>query len=197
MSDDTDAIAALGDFTRFPRWMWRNDVVVDFVTWLRTCNGARTAEERRGWYGLDLGELNLGQLVRQEYGAQSYLVGFTTHIGTVTAAREWDQPAEYRQVRPSLPQSWERLFHDAELDRFLLLFDDDTLRRALAEPRLERAIGVVYKPETERASHYFKARLTEQFDAVIHFDQTEALAPLEYTSEWQDTEAPETYPFAV
>ena len=355
MSDDSSAATALGDFKRFPRWMWRNDVVVDFITWLRSYNASRPIELRCGWYGLDLyslhrsmeavleylnkvdpdaarrareryacfgqlstegqsygyatrigltrsceddvvgqlielrrraaeyasrdgyvaedeyfhaeqnarlvldaeryyrtmfsghveswnlrdthmmetlqslikwtarrsgpakavvwahnshlgdarytymgdlGELNLGQLVRQEYGPHSYLIGFTTHTGTVTAARDWDEPAEFRQVRPSREESWERLFHDAEMERFLLLCDDKDLRRALTAPRLERAIGVVYKPETERASHYFKARVIEQFDAVIHIDRTNALQPLE---PWSSREAdlPETFPTGV
>jgi erythromycin esterase-like protein len=355
MSDDPNADVALFDFTRFPRWMWRNDVVLEFITWLRAHNAPRAVNRRCGWYGLDLyslhrsmeavltylgkvdpegarrareryacfgdmaaegqsygyatqigltrscedevvaqlveltrrareyasrdgyvaedeyfhaeqnarlvrnaeqyyramfggrveswnlrdthmmetlrsliqwterrsgtaksvvwahnshlgdarytqmgdwGELNLGQLVRQEYGPESFLIGFTTHKGTVTAARDWDQPAEYRQVRPSLVESWERLFHDAGLERFLLLFADDTLRKALVEPRLERAIGVVYAPETERASHYFKARITEQFDALLHLDTTTALRPLE---PWSSREAdlPETFPTGV
>ena len=355
MSDDPDASTALSDFTRFPRWMWRNDVVVDFITWLRGDNASRAVDQRCGWYGLDLyslhrsmeavlnylgkvdpdaarsardryacfgdlssegqsygyatrigltrscedevvaqlveltrrsrefasrdgrvaedeyfhaeqnarlvknaeqyyramfggrveswnlrdthmmetlqsliqwtgrrsgtakavvwahnshlgdarftqmgdyGELNLGQLVREEYGPESFLVGFTTHNGTVTAARDWDQPAEFRQVRPSLEESWERLCHDVGLERFLLLFGDGALRKALVEPRLERAIGVVYLPETERASHYFKARITEQFDALLHVDTTTALRPLEPWSS-RDADLPETYPTGV
>jgi erythromycin esterase-like protein len=354
-SDDADAPEALGDFTRFPRWMWRNDVVVDFLRWLRGYNKDRLARDRVGFYGLDLyslhtsieavlnylkkvdpdaarrareryacfdhfggsaqsygyaatlgltrscedevvvqlmelqrrasdyanrdgyiaqdeyffaeqnarlvrnaeqyyrsmfhgrdeswnlrdthmmetlvelirwtgqhaqdsrcivwahnshlgdaratqmgarGELNLGQLVRQRFSADSYLVGFTTHTGTVTAARDWDEPAERRQVRPSIDGSSERLFHDVDIDRFLVFTDDKAVRPTLMTPRLERAIGVVYKPETERASHYFRARLADQFDAVIHVDRTNALNPLE---RWalEEADLPETYPTGV
>ena len=355
MSDDADAESALDDFTRFPRWMWRNEVVVDFLTWLRAFNAARAPQQRAGWYGLDLyslhrsmeavlaylkdidpegatrarerygcfghlggdgqsygyaatiglsrsceddvvqqliemrrrasdyanrdgyvaedeyffaeqnarlvknaeqyyramfggqveswnlrdthmmetlqalmawstrrsgsakavvwahnshlgdarytdmgrwGELNLGQLVRQAYGNQAFLLGFTTHSGTVTAARDWDEPAEKRQVRPSMAGSYERLFHDVGMERFLLLMDDPDVRYAVPERAFERAIGVVYKPDTERASHYFRASLVDQFDAVIHVDSTTALTPLE---RWSSHEAdlPETYPTGV
>jgi erythromycin esterase-like protein len=355
MSDDADATAALSSFTRFPRWMWRNDVVVDFLHWLRANNTSRAAAHRVGFYGLDLyslhssmeavlgyldrvdpaaarrardrygcfehfgtdaqgygyaatlglssscerevlaqlvdlraraadymnrdglvaeddyffaeqnarlvrnaeqyyrsmfggrseswnlrdthmmetldalltwtrrrsgvaravvwahnshlgdaratqmgewGELNLGQLARQRHGRDAYLVGFTTHTGTVTAARDWDEPAERRQVRPSMSGSYERLFHDLEMPRFLVLLHGEPVRSALSVPRLERAIGVVYKPETERASHYFRARLSEQFDAVIHVDTTTALNPLERWSR-EEADLPETYPTGV
>jgi erythromycin esterase-like protein len=355
MSDDPDAATALSSFTRFPRWLWRNDVVVDFLQWLRAFNTDRTAATRVGFYGLDLyslhssmdavlryldrvdpaaagrardrygcfehfgtdaqgygyaatlglsascerevlaqlvdlraraadymnrdgfiaeddyffaeqnarlvrnaeqyyrsmfggraeswnlrdthmmetldalitwtrrrsgvaravvwahnshlgdaratqmgewGELNLGQLARQRYSRDAYLVGFTTHTGTVTAARDWDEPAERRRVVPSLPGSFERLFHDVEMPQFLALMHEQPLRSALSTPRLERAIGVVYKPETERASHYFRARLSEQFDAVIHIDSTTALNPLERWSR-EDADLPETYPTGV
>jgi erythromycin esterase-like protein len=354
-SPDPDAVAALGDFSRFPRWMWRNEAVVDFLVWLRAYNAGLDPAARAGFYGLDLyslhssmqavlsylhkldpaaaqrardrygcfethgpdpqgygyaatlgltrscedevvdqlvelrrraldyatrdgqvaedeyffaeqnarlvrnaeqyyrsmfggrseswnlrdthmmetlqalrqwterragrsksvvwahnshlgdaratqmgtyGELNVGQLVRQEYGDAAFLIGFTTHEGTVTAARDWDDPAERRQVRPSLPGSYERLFHDAGLERFVLRLRDAAVREALDTTRLERAIGVVYKPETERASHYFRASLARQFDAVIHVDRTTALTPLE---PWSITESdlPETWPTGV
>ncbi|WP_245808253.1 erythromycin esterase family protein [Deinococcus hopiensis] len=123
------------------------------------------------------GELNLGQLVRQKYGMAALLVGFTTHTGTVTAARNWDRPGEKRAVRPSLVGSYERLFHDTGLSSFLL-FPSRLPAAAWGDERLERAIGVVYAPETERESHYFLANLPRQFDAVIHFDVTRALEPL-------------------
>jgi len=355
MSGDADAPAALSSFTRFPRWMWRNDVVVDCLRWLRAINTNRAAAQRVGFYGLDLyslhssmeavlryldrvdpaaarrardrygcfehfgtdaqsygyaatpglsascerevlaqlvdlraratdymnrdgfiaeddyffaeqnarlvrnaeeyyrsmfggraeswnlrdthmmetldalitwtrrrsgvaravvwahnshlgdaratqmgewGELNLGQLARQRYGRDAYLVGFTTHTGTVTAARDWDEPAERRQVRPSMTGSYERLFHDLEMPRFLVLMGEEPVRSALKAPRLERAIGVVYKPETERASHYFQAQLSEQFDAVIHIDTTTSLNPLERWS-CEESDLPETYPTGV
>jgi erythromycin esterase-like protein len=123
-------------------------------------------------------------------------VGFTTHTGTVTAARDWDEPAERRRVVPSMPGSFERLFHDVGMPQFLVLMQEEPVRSALGTPRLERAIGVVYNPETERASHYFRARLSEQFDAVIHVDTTTALNPLERWSR-EDADLPETYPTGV
>jgi erythromycin esterase-like protein len=354
-SNDPDAEAALGDFTRFPRWMWRNRDVVQFLDWLRAHNASRPAPARTGFYGLDLysmhasidavlaylrrvdpaaaeraryrygcfedfgedtqaygyaastglssscedevvaqllelhrrsadyarrdgriaadeyffaeqnarlvrnaekyyrsmfggqvvswnlrdthmmetleallahvrqtsgearvaiwahnshlgdaratymgdiGELNLGQLVRQKYGPQARLIGFTTHTGTVTAASNWDEPAQRKRVRPSLPDSYERLFHDVDVSQFLLLLDDADIRPILSTPRLERAIGVIYRPDTERISHYFTARLPEQFDAVFHVDETHALEPLETWSR-DEADLPETYPTAL
>ena len=353
-SSDREAAQALDDFTRFPRWMWRNTEVVSFLTWLRDYNEARPPADRAGFYGLDLyslhtsinavltylgkvdpagaeraryrygcfedfgedsqsygyaatlgisrsceddvvaqlidlrrraadyasrdgriaaddyffaeqnarlvqnaekyyrtmfggrveswnvrdthmmetldalaahlrktagrakiavwahnshlgdaratqmgdiGELNLGQLTRERYGRRSRLIGFTTHTGSVTAATNWDEPAERKRVRPSLDGSYERLFHDAGMAQFLLLLNDARLRDALA-PRLERAIGVIYRPETERVSHYFTARLAEQFDAVMHIDETRALEPLERWSR-HEADLPETYPSAL
>jgi erythromycin esterase-like protein/predicted phosphoribosyltransferase len=143
----------------------------------------------------DLGELNVGQLMRQKFGEKTALVGFTTHAGTVTAASQWDGPAHRRHVRPALPGSYERLFHDVGVPRFLLnLRGDSDLADALKGPMLERAIGVLYMPETERQSHYFRARLSTQFDYVLHFDETRAVEPLERTSLWESGELAETYP---
>jgi erythromycin esterase-like protein len=354
-SDDASAEVALGDFERFPRWMWRNQDVVEFLTWLRRHNQALTPAARVGFYGLDLyslhssidavlgylrkvdpaaaerarnryacfedfgensqaygyaasfglsrsceddvvaqlvelrrraaeyatrdgriaadeyffaeqnarlvrnaeqyyrsmfgghveswnlrdthmmetlnalvahvratsgdsravvwahnshlgdaratymgtiGELNLGQLVREQHRGQACLIGFTTHGGSVTAASNWDEPAQRKRVRPSLEGSYERLFHDCGIDRFMLLFDEPVAREALASARLERAIGVIYRPDTERASHYFQARLPGQFDAVLHIDQTTALKPLEKWSH-EEADLPETYPSAL
>jgi len=353
MSHEADAAAALGDFVRFPRWMWRNTVVVDFIDWLRQFNAKRMTSDRVGFYGLDLyslhtsmdavlgylkkvdpdaaararqrygcfedfgtdphsygyaanlglsrsceddvvaqlvemrnavadygnrdgqvaedeyffaeqnarlvrnaemyyrtmfagqvaswnlrdthmmetleallawttrrssyaravvwahnshlgdaratqmgarGELNLGQLAREHHAERVFLLGFTTHMGTVTAAREWDAPAERRRVKPSMPGAYERVFHDTERERFVLATAG--ARDALADERLERAIGVIYKPETERASHYFKVRIADQFDAVIHVDVTSALTPLEQFSR-ANSDLPETYPTGV
>jgi erythromycin esterase-like protein len=354
VSHESGPAAALDDFIRFPRWMWRNTVVVDFIEWLRQYNAKRMARDRAGFYGLDLyslhrsmhavlgylskvdppgaararrryacfeqfgddaaqaygyaatlglsrsceddvvaqlmelrnaaavyasrdgrvaeddyffaeqnarlvtnaeryyramfgghveswnlrdthmmetldallawttkqagyaravvwahnshlgdaratqmgdwGELNLGQLARERHGDRTFLVGFTTHTGTVTAAREWDEPAERRRVTPSLNGSYEHLFHETGFERFVL--PSAECREALAASRLERAIGVVYKPETERASHYFRARIAEQFDAVIHVDVTAALSPLERWSR-EEADLPETYPTGV
>jgi len=357
-SDDVDAVEALADFRRFPTWMWRNTVVVEFIEWLRAYNEALPpGAEKVGFYGLDLyslhasmkavlqyldkvdpeaarqareryscfdhvgedtqayglmtrlnlsksceeevigqlielqrraadtmrrdggladdelfyaeqnarlvknaetyyrsvyleevsswnlrdrhmaetldalveylgrkvgrakvavwehnshlgdaratemgqrGELNVGQLTREKYGGEAVLIGFTTHHGTVTAASDWGNPAERKRVRPALAGSYEALFHAVRRDRFLLILNDsDLMVQQLAAPRPERAIGVIYRPETERQSHYFGARLVEQFDTVLHFDKTRAVKPLESTEEWETGELPETFPFAV
>jgi hypothetical protein len=118
--------------------------------------------------------------------------------GTVTAASDWGGPAERKRVRPTLPDSYEALFHSLQRPRFLLSWrEGDSVLTDLRSSRLERAIGVVYRPETERQSHYFKARLPDQFDAILHFDETRAVEPLESTAEWDAGEVPETFPFAV
>jgi erythromycin esterase-like protein len=349
--DDRDANAALSGFERFPTWMWRNTVVLDFVEWLREANSARTPENRTGFFGLDLyslfnsmeavvkyldqvdpeaatraryryscfehfgedsqaygyaasfdlsrscedeavnqlvdmqrrameylkqtrgddsfdaeqnarlvknaeeyyrsmfrgrqsswnlrdthmagtidalvsylarrgrepkvvvwahnshlgdaratemgarGELNVGQLVRQRYGAEAFLVGFTTYTGTVTAATDWDDPGERKRVRPALPESYELGFHETGIPRFFVDLRGAALNTPImSKPRLERAIGVIYRPETERVSHYFRADMPRQFDAVYHFDETKAVEPLELPERWHDGEPPETYP---
>lgn len=141
------------------------------------------------------GELNVGQLIRQKYGAASVLVGFTTYSGTVTAANDWDEPGERKRVRPALADSYEMGFHETNIARFFLPLRDGTARSSLlSRQRLERAIGVIYRPLTERISHYFRADLPRQFDAVFHFDETRALEPLEVPGRWHDIEPPETYP---
>jgi erythromycin esterase-like protein len=145
------------------------------------------------------GQLNLGQLVRERYQPEeTFLLGFTTHTGTVTAATDWDGLAELKNVVPSRPDSFENLFHSLGLARFLLpIRRHDKVAAALDEHRLERAIGVIYRPESERISHYFDSDLKSQFDAVIHLDQTTAVKPLEYSALWVPGEVPETYPFGV
>jgi erythromycin esterase-like protein len=144
------------------------------------------------------GEWNVGQLVREQFNERAFLLGFTTYAGTVTAASDWNAEAERKGVRPALAGSCEELFHRAHLPRFVLNFrKDELLKQAFKEPMLERAIGVIYRPETERASHYFHARLSDQFDAVFHFDETRATEPLEKTAEWETGDVPETYPSAV
>jgi erythromycin esterase-like protein len=144
------------------------------------------------------GELNVGQLIRQKYGDEAVLVGFTTHTGTVTAATDWDDPGEQKRVRPALPDSYELGFHETGIPRFFLCLDDKAGEAALlSKPRLERAIGVIYRPETERQSHYFRAFMRQQFDAVFHFDHTRALEPLEKPERWHEIEPPETYPFGI
>src|SRR5258707_7448968 len=144
------------------------------------------------------GELNVGQLVRERYGGDAVLVGFTTHHGTVTAASDWNGPAERKRVRPALAGSYEEMFHDVAIAQFLLTWrEGDTGTEGLRDRKLERAIGVIYLPETERMSHYFWARLRDQFDAVLHFDETRAVEPLERTAEWEAGEVRETFPFGV
>jgi len=124
------------------------------------------------------GDWSIGQLMRERHPGNTVLVGFTTYTGTVMAASEWEQPGELKQVRPALPESYDALFHNTNLGNFLLLPANDELVE-LSEPRLERAIGVIYLPQTERFSHYFQARLAQQFDAVIHWDVTQAVQLLE------------------
>jgi erythromycin esterase-like protein len=352
LGEDGDAADALGDFRRFPQWMWRNAVVLDFVGWLRTFNEQRDPAERVGFYGMDLyslhasiaavldyldrvdaeaarrardryacfenfegdpqgygyaarfgmtqsceravldqlqelrrsaagfaardgrqepdelffaeqnarlvtnaeryyramfggrssawnlrdqhmaetldalaglfdarrrngpivvwahnshlgdaratemgagGELNVGQLVRDRHPGDALLVGFTTYGGTVTAAADWDGPAERMTIRPGRNDSYEGLFHELEVGDFVLDLGEGSMPRPLSR-RLERAIGVIYRPETERQSHYFEARLSRQFDIVLHIDRTRALEPMERTAAWDAAELPETYP---
>jgi erythromycin esterase-like protein len=136
--------------------------------------------------------------VRERYGDEAVLIGFTTYHGTVTAASTWGGPAEHKRVRPALRDSYEALFHDLGLPRVLLILGNgDGALRELRQPRLERAIGVIYLPETERISHYFEARLTDQFDAVLHFDDTRAVEPMERTAEWERGRLPETFPSGI
>ncbi len=350
-SEDRGAMEALGEFLRFPRWMWRNHDVLAFITWLHRYNASRPENSRAGFYGLDLyslfasmqevvrflekvdpeaaararsryscfdafgedtqaygyaaefgvtqscedhavqqllelqrgaaqrpgwlpedelfyaeqnarlvrnaeeyyrsmfrgrvdswnlrdrhmaetlealiahlgrdgrrarvvvwehnshigdaratemgsfGEWNVGQLARERFDQDAALIGFTTYSGTVTAASDWDAVPERKRVRAALPGSFEALFHTVGIPNFLLpLRNDQRLQEALREPQLERAIGVIYRPETERASHYFEARLPQQFDAVIHLDETRAVEPLDHTPGWAQADPPETFP---
>jgi erythromycin esterase-like protein/predicted phosphoribosyltransferase len=138
------------------------------------------------------GELSLGQLVRARHPDHCRLIGFTTHTGTVTAADDWGGPAQRKWVRPPLPDSVEGLLSDASDAEILLSFNRPSpAGEVLRSARLERAIGVVYRPQTERPSHYFRARLADQFDAIIHIDQTRALEPLERSADWERGELPE------
>lgn len=144
------------------------------------------------------GEWNVGQLVRERHGRDAFLVGFTTHHGTVSAAAEWGAPVQRKQVVPALQDSYEDALHNTGLGQFFLpLRDNNAASQALARRRLERAIGVIYRPETERQSHYFYASLPQQFDAVLHFDETSAVQPLDATPEWHAGEAPETFPSGI
>jgi erythromycin esterase-like protein len=139
-------------------------------------------------------EFNIGELTRRRYGSQGALIGFTTYSGTVSAASDWGAPVERKIVRPALAGSYEELFHHTGIPRFCLMLADPAIRAACQGPLLERAIGVIYRPETERQSHYFQSQLSDQFDAVIHIDHTRAVEPLERTASWETGEVPETYP---
>ena len=143
------------------------------------------------------GEHNIGHLCRQEFGGSAYLIGFGTNSGTVAAASDWDGPMEIKNVQPALPKSYERLCHATGQPRFTLGLRnraDLTGPQGLSRPHLERAIGVIYRPETERASHYFQAILPQQFDEYIWFDETRAVTPFD-TAELAGL--PDTYPFGV
>ena len=144
------------------------------VAWAHNTHSgdARATEMAEG------GELNVGQLIRQRHGNESLLIGFFTHRGTVMAAPEWDAPGRVFQLRPALAGSYADLFHTARASNFMLVLRDPSLTTPLSVPRLERAVGVVYSPSTERQSHYFLARLASQFDAAIFIDQSTALTPI-------------------
>lgn len=143
------------------------------------------------------GEFNIGHLCRKEFGDRVYSIGFGTDSGTVAAASDWDGPMEIKTVRPSLPDSYERLCHETGVPGFMLGLRDsesDSLRRGLMKPRLQRAIGVIYRPETEFASHYFHAALPRQFDEYIWMDTTRAVEPFD-VAELEGL--PDTYPFGL
>jgi protein-L-isoaspartate(D-aspartate) O-methyltransferase len=143
------------------------------------------------------GEFNIGQLVRQKYGVLAYNIGFGTDHGTVAAASEWGGPMEVKQVQPSHIDSYEYVCHQVNTDNFLLPLrnplQEITHKRLLSE-RLERAIGVIYRPETELQSHYFYASLPRQFDEYIWFDETRAVEPLPRKT---TRGMPDTFPFGL
>jgi erythromycin esterase-like protein len=184
MAETLEAIAS---------YLQRRDGYARLVVW---AHNSHLGDARATAMG-DQGELNVGQIVRERHGEESLLVGFTTYEGTVTAADDWGGRPERMAVRPALPDSVEELFHDVALPRFFLpLRGAGEALGELREPMLERAIGVVYRPETERYSHYFEARVASQFDAVVHVDRTRAVEPLERSQVWT-AEPPGTYPSAL
>lgn len=144
------------------------------------------------------GQHNLGQLVRQRYRDQAYLFGFTTYSGTVTAASRWDGPVERKRILDAMDGSIEKRFHQTGAGEFFLPFNRDNKlpENRLLEPMLQRAIGVLYLPKTERHSHYLTCQIGDQFDGVIHIDETSALEPLDAVSEGIVGEEA-TYPFGV
>ncbi|WEX90786.1 protein-L-isoaspartate(D-aspartate) O-methyltransferase [Sinorhizobium garamanticum] len=163
------------------------------VVW---AHNSHIGDARHTEMGAARDELNIGQLCRERFGEQAALIGFGTHGGKVAAASAWDGEIEMKEIQPSLPGSYERVFHDSDVDRFLLDFSrNDALRRRLDEPRLERFIGVIYRPETERMSHYAHASLPHQFDAFVWFDLTTPVAPL--MPEHVSPGVPETFPFGL
>jgi erythromycin esterase-like protein/predicted phosphoribosyltransferase len=164
------------------------------VVWAHNSHVGDSRATERG----SIGELTLGRLARDRHPVDTLLGGFTTYTGTVTAADDWGQPAQRKDVRPGLPGSVEALFHDVAEPAFVLPFDTAPLsREVLRSAQLERAIGVIYRPDTERQSHYFRARVADQFDVVMHLDDSRALEPLERTAAWERGEVPETFPHAV
>ncbi len=163
------------------------------IVWAHNSHIGNAAATAMGWRQ---GELNIGQLCRERFGGDAALIGFGTHAGTVACASDWDDPVEVKAVRPSMAGSHEALFHAAGLEHHLLDLRgaSEAVRHALNEPRLERYIGVIYRPETERWSHYAEARLADQYDAFVWFDETQAVTPLPGE---QRPGAEETYPFGL
>lgn len=143
------------------------------------------------------GEINIGQLCRERFGDAAYLIGFGTNTGTVAAASDWGAPMQVKTLRPALPGSCERLCHETGLAGFLLPLGqagDPEVRQGLSKPRLQRAIGVIYRPDTERASHYFEAELARQFDEYIWVDHSRAVTTLDSR---ELAGMPDTYPFGL
>ena len=178
-----DTFDALGSF------LGRHGVDAKIAVW---AHNSHLGDARATEMG-ERGEINLGQLLRERHGDDVVSVGFTTFEGTVTASSDWDEPAERKSVRPALHGSIEHLLHAVGLPVFVLFMGDQQLG-GFVSPLLERAIGVIYRPQTERQSHYFSARVSEQFDALIHVDRTTALVPLEPSPHWYREEVPETFP---
>ena len=161
------------------------------IVWAHNSHIGDASATAMGWQG----EFNIGELCRKAFGESAALIGFGTDRGSVAAADNWGEPMQIMQVRPAREDSYERIFRQSGVARSLtdLRFHDE-LREALARPRLERAIGVVYRPDTEFSSHYFEAVLPEQFDAFVWFDDTRAVTPLQGPPPHG---APDTYPFGL
>jgi erythromycin esterase-like protein len=160
------------------------------VVW---AHNSHIGDARATAMGRERGELNIGQLAKERFGDEARLIGFGTDRGTVAAADDWDGPLRIKQVLPSRPDSHERLSHETGLERFLLDLRDGGPEPA-REERLERFIGVIYRPETERWSHYSEAVLAEQFDAWVWFDETSAVTPL---ADLHEGAEPEMWPFGL
>ena len=163
------------------------------VVW---AHNSHIGDARATEMGAVRGEHNIGQLCRERFSDEAALIGFGTHAGTVAAATDWGSEMEVKRVRPSREDSYERACHDAGVPHFLLdMRRDEGLRRRLMEQKLERFIGVIYRPETELMSHYADASLPRQFDGWVWFDETRAVTPL--GPEHARPGAPDTYPFGL
>jgi erythromycin esterase-like protein len=192
-------------------WNLRDEHMFDTLDLLMQSNGpaakavvwahnSHIGDARYTDMGESRDELNLGQLARESYGQDACLIGFGTHTGTVAAADDWDAPMQIKRINPSRPDSYERLAHDSGLERFLLDLREgvhDDVRELLLEQRLERYIGVIYRPDTERWSHYSAASLAAQYDAFVWFDTTSAITPLPAPAAGQKNGADDTYPFGL
>jgi protein-L-isoaspartate(D-aspartate) O-methyltransferase len=163
------------------------------VVW---AHNSHIGDARHTEMGTIRSQLNIGQLCRERFGEEAALIGFGTHSGTVAAASHWDGPMEIMRVRPSHRDSFERSFHESDSARCLADFARaPQLAAMLSEPKLERFIGVIYRPETEMMSHYAEASLARQFDAFVWFDETTAIEPLAAMS--GETGEPDTFPFGL
>ncbi len=162
------------------------------IVWAHNSHIGNAAATAMGWEG----EFNIGELCRTAHGEEMVAIGFGTDRGTVAAASDWDSPMEIKQVLPARADSYEYLFRRCGHAR--ALFDwrgrNALLRELLSQPRLERAIGVVYRPESELLSHYFRAVMAEQFDAMVWFETSRAVTPLPTA---RPAGTPETYPFGL
>lgn len=166
------------------------------VVWAHNSHIGNAAATEMGWKG----QFNIGQLCRSAYGRDVVLIGMSTDRGQVAAADDWDGDMLIKDIRPSRPDSWEYQFLKAGVPASLTDWREpqrETLRKALSQPRLERAIGVIYRPETERGSHYFEAVLAEQFDAMIWIEQTQPITALALPKSQKLEPEDETYPFGV
>ncbi len=163
------------------------------VVWAHNSHIGNAAATAMGWQG----EFNIGGLCRIAYGDDAVLIGFGTDRGTVAAADEWGGPMNVKKIVPARADSYERVFRQTSVPCSLTdwrMGDKNELRDALSETRLERAIGVIYRPDTELLSHYFEAILPDQFDAYVWFEETTAVTPL---SGKRPRGAPDTYPFGL
>jgi erythromycin esterase-like protein len=161
------------------------------VVWAHNSHIGAAGATAMGWQG----QFNVGELCKTADDDRAMLIGFGTDRGTVAAADDWDAPMQVKTVLPSRPDSYERVFRQTGVGRSLTDLRDQPLREvreALAEPRVERAIGVIYRPDSEFYCHYFEAVLPEQFDAYVWFEETHAVTPL---PAGKPHGLPDTYPF--